>query len=80
MMHSDVKMPKSSSGICNILIAVLVFLIFLFAPLAQTVVNGEVLESFTVAENIDKGWLLFVPYFFNDCSCISSWNLEVEVA
>lgn len=55
MMHSDVKMPKSSSGICNILIAVLVFLIFLFAPLAQTVVNGEVLESFTVAENIDKG-------------------------
>lgn len=54
-MHSDVKMPKSSSGICNILIAVLVFLIFLFAPLAQTVVNGEVLESFTVAENIDKG-------------------------
>lgn len=55
MMHSDVKMPKNSSGICNILIAVLVFLIFLFAPLAQTVVNGEVLESFTVAENIDKG-------------------------
>ena len=55
MMHSDVKMPKNSSGICNILIAVLVFLIFLFAPLAQTVVNGEILESFTVAENIDKG-------------------------
>lgn len=63
MMHSDVKMPKSSSGICNILIAVLVFLIFLFAPLAQTVVNGEVLESFTVAENIDKGSGGFYLFF-----------------
>lgn len=54
MIHSDVKIPGSNSGICNILMAIPIFLIFLFAPLAYTVVNKEVLESFTVAENIDK--------------------------
>lgn len=55
MMHSDVKISGTNSGIYNILIAVSVFLVFLYVPLAQTVIDGKVVESFTVAENIDKG-------------------------
>lgn len=55
MMHSDVKISGTNSGIYNILIAVSVFLVFLYVPLVQTVIDGKVVESFTVAENIDKG-------------------------
>lgn len=55
MMHSDVKISGTNSGIYNILIAVSVFLVFLYVPLVQTVIDGNVVESFTVAENIDKG-------------------------
>lgn len=55
MMHSDVKISGTNSGIYNILVAVSVFLVFLYVPLVQTVIDGKVVESFTVAENIDKG-------------------------
>ena len=51
MMHSDVKISGTNSGIYNILIAVSVFLVFLYVPLVQTVIDGKVVESFTVAEN-----------------------------
>lgn len=63
MMHSDVKISGTNSGIYNILIAVSVFLVFLYVPLVQTVIDGKVVESFTVAENIDKdsgGFYLFL--------------------
>lgn len=65
MMHSDVKISGTNSGIYNILIAVSVFLVFLYVPLVQTVIDGKVVESFTVAENIDKdsgGFYLFLIF------------------
>lgn len=64
-MHSDVKISGTNSGIYNILIAVSVFLVFLYVPLVQTVIDGKVVESFTVAENIDKdsgGFYLFLIF------------------
>lgn len=63
MMHSDVKISGTNSGVYNILIAVSIFLVFLYVPLVQTVIDGNVVESFTVAENIDKdsgGFYLFL--------------------
>lgn len=68
MMHSDVKTSSTGAGIINILLAVFVFLIFLFVPLVHTVVNGRVVESFTVAENINKdsgGFYVFLIFLMS---------------
>ena len=81
MMHSDVKISGTNSGIYNILIAVSVFLVFLYVPLVQTVIDGKVVESFTVAENIDKdsgGFYLFL-IFSDGCCHIGYRNLEDNV-
>lgn len=62
-MYSDIKISGTNSGVYNILVAIFVFLVFLYVPLVQTVVDGKVVESFTVADNIDQnsgGFYLFL--------------------